>query len=87
MVTCDGDLLKLIPEEYHTYELCMKALNNSWWAVEHVKQSSEKLYVDYIKSCRFLPGKFLSYIKNPTEDICLEAYKRSPDSINFITLP
>lgn len=77
-----GDLLRYIPQKYHTYDICMASVTNSPCSLKYMtpEMQSFDICVKAIKSCSYS----IEYIHNLTEDLALIALRINGDCISLI---
>lgn len=78
-----GSLLKYIPKDYQTYEMCHLAIEND---PESISFFDEKYFSceNLVKLALFKNSFVIKHIKNPSNEICNLALEQNPLSIRFI---
>ena len=79
----DISALKYIPEEFKTEEICLEAVKNNSYALQHVNNQTEEICLEAIKK----DGYCLRYVNNQTDKICLEAINKNINAFNLIENP
>lgn len=76
-----GILLKYVPVDKQTNEMCMKSIEKDPWTLEYVKIPQTK---EMIESAISRNGNILKYVKDPTEEQIIMAVKNNPFAIYYV---
>ena len=76
--------LKYVQEHHQTYELCFEVIMEDMNVLQYVINQTEELILNYIDKKKYLCDDFIKYVKNPTENIYVETFKKNKECMKFI---
>lgn len=76
----EGDTLRFIAPQYHTFEVCKAAAHSNPDSLRFVYEQTEEICMEYVK----VSGKSLCYVENQTEEMAWLSVLKDWDNIEYV---
>ena len=76
----EGDTLRFIAPQYHTFEVCRAAAKSNPHSLYYVHEQTEEICMEYIKA----DGEALYYVEEQTEEMCWLSFLKAHDNIKYV---
>ena len=76
----EGDTLRFIAPQYHTFEVCRAAAKSNPNSLYYVAEQTEEICMEYIKA----DGEALYYVEEQTPEMCWLSFLKAHDNIKYV---